>query len=65
MTARLYRIGPRHDASKLPFSPTETAARIRRAARALQHKVQIDDLRRRGFTIAEINKARAMLEPRG
>lgn len=65
MTARLYRVGPRHDASKLPLSPLEEAARIRRAARALQDRVQIDDLRRRGFTISEIDKARAMLGKRG
>ena len=62
MTTRLYRMGPRHDGSKIPLSPSEEAARIRRAARALKDKVQLKDLMRRGFTSTEIDKARRLLE---
>lgn len=53
---------PRHDAAQIPLAPAEAAARIRRAARALAQKVRIEDLGRRGFTHAEIDKARRLLE---
>lgn len=43
-------------------SPAELAARVRRAARAIQDGIEIQDLmRQRGFTTGEIAKAQAML----
>lgn len=46
---------------RVPMSPAEQAARVRRAARALQQGVLQSDLISRGFKIAEIKQAQAMI----
>jgi hypothetical protein len=46
---------------RVPMSPAEQNARIRRAARQLQHGVLQQDLISQGFKATEIEKAKAMI----
>jgi hypothetical protein len=46
---------------RVPMSPAEQNARIRRAARALQQGAMQQDLITRGFKAAEIKQAQAMI----
>lgn len=46
---------------RVPMSPAEQSARIRRAARAMQQGTLQSDLISRGFKVAEIEKAKAMI----
>ena len=46
---------------RVPMSPAEQNARIRRAARALQQGAMQQDLIARGFKAAEIKQAQAMI----
>jgi hypothetical protein len=46
---------------RVPMSPAEQAARIRRLARQMQHGVMQKDLLSQGFKATEIEKAKAMI----
>jgi hypothetical protein len=46
---------------RVPMSPAEQNARIRRAARQMQHGVMQKDLLSQGFKATEIEKAKAMI----
>jgi hypothetical protein len=46
---------------RVPLSPAEQAARIRRLARQMQHGVMQKDLLSQGFKATEIELAKAMI----
>jgi hypothetical protein len=53
---------PEYASEYVRLSPAEKAARVRRAARAMQNGVELSDIRDRGFTEGEVVAARQMLK---